>query len=274
MSIHISSAVWKRKGLDPLTKLVLLKLADNANDEGECWPSIRRIVDETGLARSTVFRRLEDLEELKLIERHRRETTSARNITTLYWISLDEILKTSVPDGVRPPDYSTFDKQPSVARTGPQDGPNGPQDGPKSPGPGLQIVSRRHPNHKGIVIEPSFDPSRPNSLTGAGILLESEMALPVEDLAETIYKAYPRHIAKKEALRAIRSAFKRGMKPPDLLAATKRYTAAVLASDTKPEFVPYPATWYNADRWNDPLPAPANGVHSADALTTEQKQIF
>jgi hypothetical protein len=31
---------------NPLRKLVLLKLADNASDQGECWPSYQYIADQ------------------------------------------------------------------------------------------------------------------------------------------------------------------------------------------------------------------------------------
>ncbi len=58
MSVHLSSQVWKLKTPDAATKLVLLKLADNANDDGECWPSLTTIARETGLGRSTVCRKL------------------------------------------------------------------------------------------------------------------------------------------------------------------------------------------------------------------------
>ncbi len=58
MSVHLSSQVWKLKTPDAATKLVLLKLADNANDDGECWPSLTTISRETCLDRSTVCRKI------------------------------------------------------------------------------------------------------------------------------------------------------------------------------------------------------------------------
>lgn len=43
MSIAIMSAVWNTYDGTPARKLVLLALADHANDEGVCWPSLGRI---------------------------------------------------------------------------------------------------------------------------------------------------------------------------------------------------------------------------------------
>src|SRR3954447_13878277 len=43
MSVHVSSWVWKHSKAKDHQLLVLLALADMANDEGKCWPSIRTI---------------------------------------------------------------------------------------------------------------------------------------------------------------------------------------------------------------------------------------
>jgi DNA-binding transcriptional MocR family regulator len=40
--------------LQPTSKLILFALATRADDEGRCWPSIRKLCQDTGLARRTV----------------------------------------------------------------------------------------------------------------------------------------------------------------------------------------------------------------------------
>ena len=71
MSIHYISQAWKTPVSDYRAKLVLLKLADNASDEGIAWPHIDTIASETGLSRRTVFRALDRLEADGIIERNR-----------------------------------------------------------------------------------------------------------------------------------------------------------------------------------------------------------
>lgn len=71
MSLHYTSQAWKTPVTDFKAKLVLLKLADNANDQGVAWPHIETIVSDTSLCRSSVFRALDKLEELGLITRSR-----------------------------------------------------------------------------------------------------------------------------------------------------------------------------------------------------------
>jgi DNA-binding transcriptional regulator YhcF (GntR family) len=71
VSIHYISQAWRTPVASLAAKLVLLKLADNASDEGKAWPHIDTIAAETGLARSSVFRALDELEKAGLVERHR-----------------------------------------------------------------------------------------------------------------------------------------------------------------------------------------------------------
>ncbi len=65
---------------------------------------------------------------------------------------------------------------------------------------------------------------------------------------EEIYAAYPRKVAKPEALKAIEKAISRGTDFAGLLARTKLYASLV---DSDPRFIPHPATWFNQERFND-----------------------
>lgn len=62
MSIRIMTQVWERPLRSTAHKLVLLALADHADDDGNCWPSLHRIAAKSGLTVRTVQRHLRDLE--------------------------------------------------------------------------------------------------------------------------------------------------------------------------------------------------------------------
>lgn len=62
-------AACKVRTGDPLSKLVLIALADRANDEGRCWPSIETIADDCECGVTAVKKRLTKLTKLGLIER-------------------------------------------------------------------------------------------------------------------------------------------------------------------------------------------------------------
>lgn len=54
MSVCATQATWELKNVTPSQKLLLLTLADRADESGECWPSLRRIQEDTGLNRKTI----------------------------------------------------------------------------------------------------------------------------------------------------------------------------------------------------------------------------
>lgn len=73
--------------------------------------------------------------------------------------------------------------------------------------------------------------------------------------AERIYKAYPKHVARVAALRAINNALKsKVINYRDLMAATEEYAKSVAhitrGSDDWRR-VPHGSTWYNDQRWLD-----------------------
>lgn len=54
---------------NPLRKLVLIKLADNASDNGECWPSHQHIADQCEISRRSVINHIEALCESGLLKK-------------------------------------------------------------------------------------------------------------------------------------------------------------------------------------------------------------
>jgi len=72
MSVHISSPTWKLQFKDPTTKLIALSLADQANDDGECWPSCSTIGQRCGVSKDTVQRHLRWLESAGFLQRKER----------------------------------------------------------------------------------------------------------------------------------------------------------------------------------------------------------
>ena len=77
------TAVWDREDLSSTQKLVLLSLADWANDEGLCWPSIDRLATKTSMAGRSVQRIIRDLESMGFVRRD--EVLGKGN---RYWISI------------------------------------------------------------------------------------------------------------------------------------------------------------------------------------------
>lgn len=83
MSIKLMTAVWEREDLSSTQKLVLLALADWANDEGLCWPSINRLAIKASLTGRGVQKAIRSLEDIGFIRRI--EVVGKGN---QYWISI------------------------------------------------------------------------------------------------------------------------------------------------------------------------------------------
>jgi DNA-binding transcriptional ArsR family regulator len=66
----------------PAAKLVLVKLADNANEDGFCFPSVALIVEHTELSDRTVRQHLRQLDAAGLIRINRRVTNRGAGRST------------------------------------------------------------------------------------------------------------------------------------------------------------------------------------------------
>lgn len=76
MSIEHMAHVWRMFRGDPTAKLVLLSLADQANNEGWCWPSQAHTAKRCMISDRQLRTWLSRLEEQGLIEVHKRSGKS------------------------------------------------------------------------------------------------------------------------------------------------------------------------------------------------------
>lgn len=81
MSIRLMSEAWK-SDMPSGKKLVLLALCDNANDQGDCYPSISMLVEKCSMSERSVFNHISDLEKDGAISRENRPGRS-----TIYHIN-------------------------------------------------------------------------------------------------------------------------------------------------------------------------------------------
>jgi DNA-binding transcriptional ArsR family regulator len=88
MSMELMVKAMKTKVGHPLRKLVLIKLADNASDQGECWPSYQHIADQCEISRSTVKVHIRELEQAGLLRREFRRKGEL-NQSNLFHLALE-----------------------------------------------------------------------------------------------------------------------------------------------------------------------------------------
>ncbi|HFV2381373.1 TPA: helix-turn-helix domain-containing protein, partial [Escherichia coli] len=87
------------------------KLADNANDNGECWPSYQHVADQCEVSRSTVKSHIRALEEMGLLKREFRRKGEL-NQSNVFYLTLDnaqQIQPESGGAGAAPRTYHSFE---------------------------------------------------------------------------------------------------------------------------------------------------------------------
>jgi hypothetical protein len=99
----------------PLRKLVLIKLADNANDLGECWPSYQHIADQCEMSRRSVMMHIDVLCKGGLIRKEIRKGGPKGNSSNIYMLQLTDGAKLSLPLVQEIHQGSAADAPPSAA---------------------------------------------------------------------------------------------------------------------------------------------------------------
>lgn len=89
---------WARevRGIGSAEKLVLFMLADHADDEGKCWPSVAGLAEDGCMGERTVQRALSDLCKAGVIN---REGNGGRGLTRLYTLLMGADAVNRVPNG-------------------------------------------------------------------------------------------------------------------------------------------------------------------------------
>ena len=114
MSVKVSSWVW---GLETLTDnaplLVLLALADAANDEGYCWHNQKTLCKKSRQSTSTARRALRKLEAMGLVTTFRRMTSKGL-ASNLYLLNVgaepDQTLQSDQSVTLNVPEGATIDE--------------------------------------------------------------------------------------------------------------------------------------------------------------------
>lgn len=249
MSMDLMVQAMKIKVGNPLRKLVLLKLADNASDLGECWPSYQHIADQCEISKRSVMNHIEALCECGLIKKELR-TGPKGNSSNVYQLNLRSA-GDSPGGGANRSLPGATDSLPGAG-----DSPGG------SAGAAPRISHSFEP-----VNEPVNEPIKH---TGASATASAPARSAKQDYSpefETAWQAYPKRAggnSKAAAFKAWKTRLKEGVKPEVMLAGVKRYAAYARATGSVgTQYVKQAASFFGPDRhfeesWQAPS-APGGG---------------
>jgi DNA-binding transcriptional ArsR family regulator len=103
MSVKVMASVWEFGPEDKSDLLLLLALADYANDDGECYPSVGKLATKARMDERTARRHLRNLEEAGYIE---TRFNRGRGNVNLYVVKKG----TFCPPDILPPGQNTPEK--------------------------------------------------------------------------------------------------------------------------------------------------------------------
>jgi len=148
MSMTLMVAAMKLRVGNPLRKLVLIKLADNASDVGECWPSYQHIADQCEISKRSVMNHITALCDAGLLRKEIRKGGPKGNSSNVYFLTLD--------GGSAPPAPGVVQQihQGNAAGSPPSESP--------APG-GSAAAAPRISNSLEPVIEPVIEPITPQA---------------------------------------------------------------------------------------------------------------
>ncbi|HFI8077379.1 TPA: helix-turn-helix domain-containing protein [Escherichia coli] len=117
MSMRLMVDVFHTEVGNPMHKLVLLKLADNANDNGECYPSYQHIAKQCEINKSTAMRAIEALCKKGLLLKQPRYLIGGKEQTSNFYVIVLPSLSgsgTKQPGVVAESNQGSGTKQPGV----------------------------------------------------------------------------------------------------------------------------------------------------------------
>ncbi|HCD5807176.1 MULTISPECIES: helix-turn-helix domain-containing protein [Enterobacter cloacae complex] len=235
MSMELMVKAMKVRVGNPLRKLVLLKLADNASDRGECWPSYQHIADQCEISKRSVMNHIDALCECGLVKKELRPGPkgNSSNVYRLDFSSAGDSLGGSANSSL----------------PGAGDSPHSAGDSLGGSAGAAPRISHSFEPVNESVIEPKYNGSSDN---------DSENRSSKGNYSnefEQAWQAYPKRSGgnnKLSAFKAWNARIKQGVKPETMLEGVKRY-AAFMASEGKigTSFVKQAATFFGPDKHFD-----------------------
>lgn len=230
MSMELMVKAMKARVGSPLRKLVLIKLADNANDLGECWPSYQHIADQCEMSRRSVMMHIDVLIKGGLLRKEIRKGGPKGNSSNVYFLQLADGANLALP--------------PSESAAPPGANPALPSANPAPPPSANPAPRTSHSLEP--VNEPVKEPLRPSD-DGA-------------DSFELFWQSSLKNGSKKKALELFKAYCKRTSTAPMALAMILVNDTAARKKAQQFGFDKLHVTTYlSQERWNDQVPAAEPG---------------
>jgi len=241
---HIERA-WEAD-LPCTSKLLLIALADLANDEGYCSPSVALLMKRTGLSERAVRSHLKALEEAGHITRQHHT-----GMVTWYMV---HPVASHATEHTTAPDAPQHDESPSTAQDAPQTDVHisTAQDAQLPCMTGTSPLHDAHSSPARHAPEShKYINTQLSNLTT--LTLNSPPIVPPKGDFALFWAAYPKKVGKGAAEKAWQRA-KGNQHLQTILQALEQQKRSAQWRKDGGAYIPNPATWINQRRWEDELP--------------------
>lgn len=225
--------------------LVLLALADFADDEGRCWPSVATIAKKARLTERQAYRSLKALEA----SGHLHRNSSPGKRASYVLIPTPDKLSGDPGQDVTPDNLSPL----THGQVTPEQMS------------GLPLTSDPLPPTPPNKEEPSLEPSGEPSLLLDSTSSESNGQLVLADPSQStpapprringhefdrFWKVYPRKVGKAGARKAFKQACQRA-DLEEIIDGASQLRRLHESGRKSMQYLPHPSTWLNRDGWTD-----------------------
>lgn len=252
--IWIPAEIWLNTDLSFLEVILLAEIDSLVKDEG-CYASNAYFAEFLGVSETYVSKAISSLAKKGLVYqaafngRNRVLKTNLHNSKAdLNKSARQTTTKVQPYNKVYNKDDNIEEKKENYIKERKEDGANAPCRSPNG-----SLIDNDNGNtdtskNDSFALVSDFYPKDEQSIPPVN-KKPSKGKIPTKQQVLAIYDAYPRKDAKQMGLRAIEKAIKKGHSPEMLLEKTNLYAQKMSWKDK--QFIPFPSTWFNQERFLD-----------------------
>ena len=238
---YLFPALAIEDGITAHEKLVLIALADMADDDGICWPAMKKVAKKSLCSKRTAQRAIGRFEDMQILSKTERPKEQKRNDSNLY--QLDFMALIHMTNSVLKGDTVSPTGRQSDTHRGDTVSPTGRQSDTQVGDTVTPETINKEPTNRTY--------QEPITGTGAASAAASETAGELFEQFRAAYPASRRKTEVKQAKAQFTAALKKVDSPQVLIDAAAAYANWCQVQGTEPRYIKGMWRWLRDERWMD-----------------------
>lgn len=238
---YLFPALAIEDGITAHEKLVLIALADMADDDGICWPAMKKVAKKSLCSKRTAQRAIGRFEDMQILSKTERPKEQKRNDSNLY--QLDFMALIHMTNSVLKGDTLSPTGRQSDTHRGDTVSPTGRQGDTQVGDTVTPETINKEPTNRTY--------QEPITGTGAASAAVSETAGELFEQFRAAYPASRRKTEVKQAKAQFTAALKKVDSPQVLIDAAAAYANWCQVQGTEPRYIKSMWRWLRDERWMD-----------------------